>query len=90
MEQILLATLGEPRRMQIFELLCGGPLPVGKIANRLKLDQPLVSKHLRVLREVGLVESRALAQQRIYRVQAKPLRQLDKWLESYRYVWDER
>jgi len=66
------------------------PLPVGQIADRLKLQQPQVSKHLRVLSDAGLVEVRAVAQQRIYSLRAEPFKELDVWLERYRRTVDER
>ena len=85
-----LAALAEPNRLQIVELLRSGPRPVGEIAEKLHLNQPQVSKHLRVLTEVGLVEVHPLAQQRIYNLRPQAFRELDDWLESYRRLWDER
>lgn len=84
------SALAEPNRFQIVELLRHGPLPVGKIATKLRLNQPQVSKHLRVLSEAELVEVRPLAQQRIYALRPAPLRELDAWLERYRSLWDDR
>jgi DNA-binding transcriptional ArsR family regulator len=84
------AALAEPSRFRIFELLRDGPLPVGEIGDALDLRQPQVSKHLRVLKEAGLVDVEARAQQRLYALQAAPLRDLHAWLERYRAVWDER
>ena len=84
------AALAEPNRFRIVELLRAGPRPVNDIGERLKMAQPQVSKHLRVLREVGLVEMRPLAQQRLYELRAQPLRQLHAWLERYRQLWDAR
>src|SRR5437868_153110 len=84
------SALAEPNRLQIVELLRHRPLPVGQIAERLRMRQPQVSKHLRVLSDAGLVQSRPLAQQRIYGLRAEPLRELDDWLERYRRLWDER
>ena len=63
---------------------------MGEIAGRLGLRQPQVSKHLRVLSEAGLVQVRPLAQQRIYRLRAQPLKELDDWLAPYRRTWEER
>jgi DNA-binding transcriptional ArsR family regulator len=61
--------------------------PVGELVERLDLSQPAVSKHLRVLREAGLVEARTDAQRRLYRVRPEPLRDLDEWLAPYRRMW---
>lgn len=85
-----LTALAEPNRLQIVELLLGGPRPVGEIVDQLRLSQPQVSKHLRVLSTAGLVEVRPQAQQRIYRLKAQPFKELDEWLESYRRLWEER
>ncbi len=84
------SALAEPNRLQIVELLRHRPLPVGQIAERLRMGQPQVSKHLRVLSEAGLVQSRPLAQQRIYGLRAEPLKELDDWLEKYRRTWADR
>src|SRR5947209_16709133 len=88
--QATLSALAEPNRRQIVELLRRKPRAVGEIADRLGLRQPQVSKHLRVLSEAGLVQVRPLAQQRIYRLRAQPLKELDDWLEPYRRTWEER
>jgi len=84
------SALAEPNRLQIVELLRHRPLPVGQIADRLRLGQPQVSKHLRVLSAAGLVQVRPVAQQRIYALRAEPLKELDDWLEKYRRLWGER
>lgn len=84
------SALAEPNRLQIVELLRYRPLPVGQIAIKLRLNQPQVSKHLRVLSEAGLVEMRPVAQQRIYALRPAPLKELDAWLERYRRLWDDR
>lgn len=84
------AALGEPNRFRIVELLRSGAHTVGEIGERLELTQPQTSKHLRVLREVGLVEVEQRAQQRVYGLRPKPLRELHRWLERYRKVWDAR
>jgi DNA-binding transcriptional ArsR family regulator len=86
----VLTALAEPNRQLIVEFLRNGPRPVGEIAGRLHLNQPQVSKHLRVLSEAGLVEVHPLAQQRIYHLRPQAFRELDAWLESYRRLWDER
>lgn len=80
----MLTALAEPNRLRIVELLREGPRPVGEIAARLKLRQPQVSKHLRVLSEAGLVEMQPAAQQRIYRLRAEPFGALEAWLDTYR------
>jgi DNA-binding transcriptional ArsR family regulator len=85
-----LAALGEPNRFRIVELLRSGPRSVNDIGARLQLNQPQVSKHLRVLKEAGLVLVQPYAQQRLYELRARPLRQLHKWLERYRQLWDAR
>ena len=84
------SALAEPNRLLIVELLRHRPLPVGQIAERLRMRQPQVSKHLRVLSQAGLVQVRPLAQQRIYGLRTEPLRELDDWLGRYRRLWDER
>jgi DNA-binding transcriptional ArsR family regulator len=85
-----LTALAEPRRRQILDLLRVRERPVGELVEALAVCQPGVSKHLRVLREAGLVESRIEAQRRIYRLRAEPLRSLDDWLEPYRHLWADR
>jgi DNA-binding transcriptional ArsR family regulator len=85
-----LCALAEPNRLRIVELLRTGARPVGEIGDRLRLPQPQVSKHLRVLRDVGLVDVEPRAQQRLYALRGKPLRELSAWLERFRSIWDER
>ncbi|QHW34166.1 winged helix-turn-helix transcriptional regulator [Paenibacillus rhizovicinus] len=85
-----LSALAEPNRFHIVELLRDGPLPVGDIADRLHLQQPQVSKHLRVLHDAGLVEVQPAANKRIYKLETRPLQELDSWLGSFRRVWEER
>jgi DNA-binding transcriptional ArsR family regulator len=79
--------LAEPRRRQILDLLRGGERPVGELVDKLTLTQPTVSKHLRVLREAGLVEVRHDAQRRWYRLRPEPLAEIDSWLAPYRQLW---
>jgi DNA-binding transcriptional ArsR family regulator len=86
----ILSALAEPNRLQIVDLLRRKPLPVGEIAERLRIQQPQVSKHLRVLSDAGLVEAEAVGQQRIYRLRGQGLKELDGWLEPYRRTWEER
>jgi len=84
------AALAEPNRFRIVELLRSGARTVNEIGQRLDLNQPQVSKHLRVLKDAGLVEVEPRAQQRVYELRAKPLRELHSWLDRYRKVWDAR
>jgi DNA-binding transcriptional ArsR family regulator len=79
--------LAEGNRRRILDLLVEDERPVGDLVRILSLSQPSVSKHLKVLRDAGLVESRTEAQRRIYRVRAEPLRELDEWLAPYRRHW---
>ena len=85
-----LAALAEPNRLRIVELLRVGPRPVNDIRGRLKLRQSQASQHLKVLKDVGLVEMEPRAQQRFYKLRAEPLKQLHQWLDRYRHIWDER
>lgn len=82
--------LAEPQRRRILDALVGGERVVGDLATELGLAQPSVSKHLRVLKESGLVRVRAEAQRRWYRVDVGPLVELDAWLEPYRRIWSDR
>lgn len=84
------SALAEPSRLRIIELLHGGPLTVGEIADRLGLRQPQASKHLRVLLEAGLVEVQAVANRRNYYLRSEPFQEMEAWLETYRSIWDER
>ncbi len=84
------AVLAEPNRRRILDLLGPSERPVGELVDQLALSQPAVSKHLRILREAGLVEVRGDAQRRLYRVCPEPLRAIDDWLEPYRRMWASR
>jgi DNA-binding transcriptional ArsR family regulator len=79
--------LAEPTRRRILDLLREDERPVTELVSRLSLSQPGVSKHLKVLRDAGLVEVRHEAQRRYYRVRAAPLAEIDEWLEPYRRLW---
>jgi DNA-binding transcriptional ArsR family regulator len=79
--------LAEPMRRRILDLLREDERPVGDLVARLELSQPGVSKHLKVLREAGLVEVRREAQRRLYRVRPEPLAEIDEWLAPYRRLW---
>lgn len=75
--------VAEPRRRQILDILLGGERPVNELVAALGLAQPLVSKHLRVLREVGLVDSRDVGRQRFYRLDGDPLKPIHDWVKAY-------
>ena len=79
--------IAEPRRQAILDLLREAELPVGELVRRLGMSQPLMSKHLRVLKDAGLVEVRADAQRRLYRIRPEPLAEIDRWLTPYRELW---
>jgi DNA-binding transcriptional ArsR family regulator len=81
--------LAEESRRRILDALVDAERPVGELVELLELSQPSVSKHLKVLRDAGLVEARTDAQRRIYRVRPEPLREIDAWLEPYRRQWAE-
>jgi DNA-binding transcriptional ArsR family regulator len=82
--------LAEPTRRHILDLLRERERSVGELVSRLTISQPGVSKHLRVLREAGLVEVRTDAQRRWYGLRAEPLSEVDAWLEPYRRLWAGR
>jgi DNA-binding transcriptional ArsR family regulator len=82
--------LAAPARRSILELLRERERPVGELVDALAASQPAVSKHLRVLREAGLVEARVDAQQRVYRLRTEPLQELDAWIAPYRAQWSQR
>ena len=86
----LFDVIAEPNRRRILDLLREREQPVGDLVEALAVSQPAVSKHLRVLRDAGLVESRTDAQRRVYRVRAEPLHLLDEWLAPYRAMWTAR
>jgi len=82
--------LAEPSRRRILDLLQRAERPVGELVEALDLSQPAVSKHLRVLREAGLVAVRAHGQRRLYRLRLEPLQEVEEWLRPYRRLWAER
>ncbi|WP_040446489.1 ArsR/SmtB family transcription factor [Ktedonobacter racemifer] len=86
----LWTALTEPNRFHIVELLRDGPLTVGEITERLGLQQPQVSKHLKVLSEAGIVEVQPQANRRIYKLRREPFQELESWLQSFRRLWEER
>jgi DNA-binding transcriptional ArsR family regulator len=81
------AALAEPHRRQILDLLRDGERPAGELVERLDLSQPGVSKHLKVLRQAGLVEVRPDGRRRLYALRAEPLAEIDAWLARYRTLW---
>ncbi len=82
--------VAEPRRRQILDVLAGGERPVNDLVERLGVAQPVVSKHLRVLREVGLVDVRDEGRQRIYRLNGRSLKPIHDWVKRYEDTWNER
>lgn len=84
------AALAEPHRRQILDVLRHGEQPAGELVRRLDLSQPGVSKHLKVLREAGLIAVRAEGKQRMYTLRPGPLVEVDEWLEPYREFWSGR
>jgi DNA-binding transcriptional ArsR family regulator len=82
--------VAEPRRRQILDVLAAGERPVNDLVAQLGLAQPLVSKHLRVLRQVGLVEVRDEGRQRLYRLNGHPLKPIHDWVKNYERSWSQR
>jgi DNA-binding transcriptional ArsR family regulator len=82
--------VAEPRRRQILDVLAHGERPVNDLVARLRVSQPVVSKHLRVLREVGLVDVRDEGRQRIYSLNGHRLKPIHDWVQSYERTWSER
>lgn len=84
------AALADPTRRRILELLRDGEVAAGDLCDEFPISRPAVSRHLRVLREAGLVSSRVDGQRRVYTLDARPLAELDAWLEPYRVLWAQR
>jgi DNA-binding transcriptional ArsR family regulator len=82
--------VAEPRRRQILDVLATGERPVNDLVTRLGLPQPAVSKHLRVLRDVGLVDVRGSGRQRIYRLDGRSLKPIHDWVKPFEGLWEER
>lgn len=82
--------VAEPRRREILDVLTDGELSVNEIVQVVELSQPLVSKHLRILKEVGLVRSRAVGRRRLYRLDARALQPIHAWVTEYERHWNER
>ncbi len=85
-----LRALADPSRRTILETLTGGPATAGELAALLSIARPGASRHLRVLREAGLVDVRQEAQMRVYSLRAEPLAEIDQWLGRYRDLWEQR
>jgi DNA-binding transcriptional ArsR family regulator len=85
-----LRALADPSRRSIVARLATGPVTAGELAGMFPIARPGVSRHLRVLREAGLVEVRAEAQRRVYSLRPDPLAEIDTWLSSYRALWEQR
>jgi DNA-binding transcriptional ArsR family regulator len=85
-----LAALADPTRRQIVALLAAGEVAAGELAGHFAVSRPAVSRHLRVLREAGLVTVRAEGQRRVYALDPGPLAELDAWLAPYRALWNDR
>ncbi|SRR5947199_10864613 len=85
--QSVFEIIGEPNRRAILRLLVSSQQSVGELERELRMPQPTVSKHLRVLREAGFVESTVDAQRRLYRLKPEPLQELDAWLAPFRRFW---
>ena len=90
MSTVAFEVLAEPNRRRILDLLRVRERPVGELVTALRVSQPAVSKHLRVLRDAGMVDVRVDAQRRVYRVRTEPLEALDEWLQPYRALWSSR
>jgi DNA-binding transcriptional ArsR family regulator len=86
----MLHALSDPSRRTMLEILRDHPATVGELSDVLPIARPGVSRHLRVLREAGLVEVEQQAQWRVYRLRAGPLEELDTWLGDYRDLWEQR
>lgn len=84
------AVLAQPQRRRILDMLLDGERPVSDLVDQLEMSQPTVSKHLRVLRDAGMVAVRVDAQRRVYRVEPSTLAEIDAWLAPYRRLWAQR
>jgi DNA-binding transcriptional ArsR family regulator len=85
-----LAAIADPTRRELLALLARGEIAAGELAGRFPVSRPAISRHLRVLREAGLVRSRTEGRRRLYALDPAPLRELDAWLEPYRDLWAQR
>ena len=87
---VVLQALADESRRTMLETLAGGPATAGELAALLPIARPGASRHLRVLREAGLVEVRQEAQRRVYSLRPEPLAEIDEWLSRYRALWEQR
>ena len=87
--ETVFSVVAEPNRRAILSLLAGSEQTVGEIERRLRMTQPTVSKHLRVLREAGFVEAQVDAQHRVYRLKPEPLQEIEQWLAPFRRFWNK-
>jgi DNA-binding transcriptional ArsR family regulator len=85
-----LGALADPIRREVVDLLAGGEISAGDLAGRFPVSRPAISRHLRVLREAGLVRVRTEGRRRLYALDPAPLRELDSWLDRYRDLWAAR
>ena len=88
--EVVLRALADESRRTMLEALTAGPATAGDLAAMLPIARPGVSRHLRVLREAGLVEFRQEAQRRVYSLRLEPLAEIDEWLGRYRALWEQR
>jgi DNA-binding transcriptional ArsR family regulator len=86
----MFSVLAEPNRLGIVELLYKNPHTVNEIVDELRLNQPQVSKHLKVLSEAGIVDVHPVKNKRVYALKPQKFKELDKWLEKFRSLWEER
>ena len=86
----VLQALSDPSRRTVIDTLAGGPATAGELAALLPIARPGVSRHLRVLREAGLVDVRQESQRRVYSLRLEPLAEVDEWLGRYRALWEQR
>jgi DNA-binding transcriptional ArsR family regulator len=84
------AALADPTRAQIIDVLAAGERTVNEIVSLFSMTQPAISRHLRVLRDAGLVAARADGQRRVYHLESGPLREIDEWLAGYRRFWSDK
>lgn len=90
MNPVTFSALAEPNRLHIVELLREDPHSVNEIVDTLHLNQPQVSKHLKVLADAGLVAVHPQANKRVYALRPEPLKEIDQWIQKYRKLWEER
>lgn len=90
MNPVTFSALAEPNRLHIVEYLRDEPHSVNEIVERLRLNQPQVSKHLKVLADAGLVEVYPQANKRYYQLRPEPLKEIDSWIQKYKKLWEER